>query len=90
MINNKLCNLTKKPCIPEWACLEFRSKGACKRQLTVEYGRHCSCHPATIREITPSGEGLPIAGEECSHRKWIMDSWQSMCSPEDRAKRGCI
>jgi len=84
MTNDKLCDLTKKPCIPEWACLEFRAKGACKSQLTIEYGRHCGCHPATVREFTDKGEGLPIAGEVCPHRKYILDSWQSMCSPEDR------
>jgi len=58
--------------------------------MEKEYGRYCGCHPATVREMTPSGEGLPISGEVCPHRKYIMDSWQSMCSPEDRAERGCI
>lgn len=56
-----------------------------------EYGRYCGEHPGTVREILlPGSTGLTIAGVECPWRIFIGDSWQSMCSIENRQMMGCI
>lgn len=66
-----------------------------------EYGKYCPEHPASVREKNVTikdkqgreigfiEEGLVISGVECPHRKNIGDSWQSMCTMEERAEQGC-
>lgn len=70
--------------------------------MTSEYGKYCSCHPASVREKNVTikdnkgreigfiEEGLVISGVVCLHRKWVGTSWQSMCTIEERKEQGCI